>query len=272
MVHRFMDSTDSDDNSEDDADLDDDDILKSLTVVRAAQNNLFSTALLAANYYMTYFDKNEPRIFGQSGYSWMMDVLRTGGSHKMFRMDATLFYKLHNLLVTSYGLQSSIHMSSMESLALFLTILGQGWSFSGLTNVFKHSNETMSRKFEEILNCVVAMAKEYIKPLDPNFSTTHTRISSDSRMMPYFKDCIGALDGTHISATPPPKDLIRFIGRSGKPTQNVMAVVDFDLRFTYASIGQPGSMHDTNVLFHALEQDRENFPHPPLGMNYKILS
>jgi hypothetical protein len=34
MVHRFMDSTDSDDdNSDDDADLDDDDILKSLTLV-----------------------------------------------------------------------------------------------------------------------------------------------------------------------------------------------------------------------------------------------
>jgi hypothetical protein len=71
-----MDSTDLDDNSEDDADLDDDDILKSLTVVRAAQNNLFSTALLAANYYMTYFDKNEPKTFGKSGYSWMMDVFK----------------------------------------------------------------------------------------------------------------------------------------------------------------------------------------------------
>jgi hypothetical protein len=160
----------------------------------------------------------------------------------------------------------------MELLALFLTIFDQGWSFSGLTNVFKHSKETMSRKFEEVLNCVVAIAKEYIKPLDLNFSTTHTGINSDSRMMPYFKDCIGALDGIHISSTPPPKDLIRFIGRSGKPTQNVMAVIDFDLRFTYASIEQPGSMHDTNVLFHALEQDRENFPHPPLGMNCKMLS
>lgn len=43
-----------------------------------------------------------------------------------------------------------------------------------------------------------------------------------------------------------------------------MAVVDFDLRFTYASIGQPGSMHDTNVLFHALKD--KDFPHPPVGM------
>jgi len=90
-------------------------------------------------------------------------------------------------------------------------------------------------------------------------------------MMPHFKDCIGALDGTHISATPPPNDLIRYIGRSGKPTQNVLAIVDFDMRFTYASIGQPGSMHDTSVLFHALKNDHDIFPHPPKGMHRWIL-
>jgi hypothetical protein len=62
------------------------------------------------------------------------------------------------------------------------------------------------------------------------------------------------------------KDYIRYIGRCGKPTQNVMAVLDFDLCFTYASIGQPGSMHDTNILYHALEADEELFPHPPNGI------
>jgi hypothetical protein len=45
-----------------------------------------------------------------------------------------------------------------------------------------------------------------------------------------------------------------------------MAVLDFDLCFTYASIGQPGSMHDTNILYHALEADEELFPHPPNGI------
>jgi hypothetical protein len=62
------------------------------------------------------------------------------------------------------------------------------------------------------------------------------------------------------------KDYITYIGRSGKPTQNVMAVVDFDPHFTYASIGQPGSMNDTNILYHALEADEELFPHPPIGI------
>jgi len=83
--------------------------------------------------------------------------------------------------------------------------------------------------------------------------------------MPYFKDCIGALDGTHISATPPPNDQIRYIGRSGKSTQNVFAIVDFDMQFSYASIRQPGSMHDTSVLFHAIEYYHDKFPHPPQG-------
>jgi hypothetical protein len=43
------------------------------------------------------------------------------------------------------------------------------------------------------------------------------------------------------------------------------AVCDFDMHFTYASIGQPGSMHDTSVLFHAIENDKAAFPHPPKG-------
>jgi hypothetical protein len=48
------------------------------------------------------------------------------------------------------------------------------------------------------------------------------------------------------------------------------------MRFTYASIGQPGSMHDTSVLFHALRHEHDKFPHPPQGMfiyhfrNYKV--
>jgi hypothetical protein len=115
------------------------------------------------------------------------------------------------------------------------------------------------------------MCEDYIRPIDPNFSTTHSRISNDSRMMPHFKGCIGALDGTHISATPPPDELIRYIGRSGKATQNILAIVEFDMRFTYASIGQrftyasigqSRSMHDTSVLFHALRHDHDKFPHP----------
>ena len=77
-------------------------VSKALTMIRYAQSNLLYTTLLAFDYYLTYCDKNEHRIDGQSGYGWMLDVLKNpGSSHKMFRMDATLFYSLHDLLVTS---------------------------------------------------------------------------------------------------------------------------------------------------------------------------
>jgi hypothetical protein len=59
------------------------------------------------------------------------------------------------------------------------------------------------------MNCMVTMAAAYIKP--SNFPTAHAMIANDRRMMPHFKDFIGALDVTHILATPPPEDLIRYI-------------------------------------------------------------
>ncbi|WVZ77678.1 hypothetical protein U9M48_025518 [Paspalum notatum var. saurae] len=262
----------SESHSDDDCETDDEEWRrKAMQLMCSVQNSIFCTALLLSKYYLTYIDKNEARTSAQSGYGWLMETLSTpGASHKMFRMDASLFYSLHDLPVSTYGLQSSIHMNSMESLAIFLVICGHGWSNSATQNIFKHSGETISRKFEEVLNCVVGMCEDYISPIDPNFSTIHPRITGDRRMMPFFKDCIGAIDGTHIAAVPPSHDLIRYIGRSGKATQNVLAVVDFDLRFTYASIGQPGSMHDTSVLFHALKHDESVFPHPPLEKYYTV--
>jgi len=57
-----------------------------------------------------------------------------------------------------------------------------------------------------------------------------------------------------------------YIGKTGIATQNVLAVCDFDMRFTYVAAGQPGALHDTSVLYHALEADAEVFPHPPQGI------
>jgi hypothetical protein len=109
------------------------------------------------------------------------------------------------------------------------------------------------------------MAKDFIRPKDPNFHTIHRRIRDDKRAYPYFKDCIGALDVTHIRVTLPPDEKVRYIRNTGIPTQNVLAVCDFDMKFTYVSVGQPRSMHDTSVLYNALSVDKDFFPHPPQG-------
>jgi hypothetical protein len=46
-----------------------------------------------------------------------------------------------------------------------------------------------------------------------------------------------------------------FRGRKQSPTQNVMAVVSFDLKFTYVLAGWKGSAHDTLILADAIQRD-----------------
>jgi hypothetical protein len=211
-----------------------------------------------------YLDKNPPRTSILSGMGWVLETMKTPGEcHRQLRMNTELFLDLHDLLVERYGLEPSLHMSTHEMLAMFLYTCGGNESNRRVQNRFKHSGETISRKFDEVLNSLMAMAKDYIRPKDPNFCAVHKRIRDDKRAFPHFKDCIGALDGTHIRVSLSPDEQVRYIGKTGIPTQNVLAVCDFDMRFTYVATGQPGAMHDTSVLYNALRVDEKFFPHPP---------
>ena len=51
------------------------------------------------------------------------------------------------------------------------------------------------------------------------------------------------------------KVLVAFRGRKGTTTQNVMVVVDFDLKFTFVLVYWEGSAHDALILANALERD-----------------
>ena len=46
-----------------------------------------------------------------------------------------------------------------------------------------------------------------------------------------------------------------FRGRKNYPTQNVLAAVDFDLKFTYVLAGWEGPAHEATILADALERD-----------------
>jgi hypothetical protein len=56
-------------------------------------------------------------------------------------------------------------------------------------------------------------------------------------LTPFFYDYVGAIDGTHVLARVPRHMQQAFKGRKHNPTQNVMATVDFDLKFTYVLAG-----------------------------------
>lgn len=45
-----------------------------------------------------------------------------------------------------------------------------------------------------------------------------------------------------------------------------MATCDFDMCFTFISLGWEGSAHDTRVFLHAINTQELNFPKPPEGI------
>ncbi|KAF7826541.1 putative nuclease HARBI1 isoform X1 [Senna tora] len=84
------------------------------------------------------------------------------------------------------------------------------------------------------------------------------------------EDCIGAIDGTHISVHVPIEKLIPFTGRKRYTSTNVMAVCDFNMCFTFAWVGWEGSAHDTRIFMEALRNPHLKFPHPPQGKFYLV--
>nr|XP_034887553.1 uncharacterized protein LOC118028128 [Populus alba] len=111
---------------------------------------------------------------------------------------------------------------------------------------------------------------ELIKPVDPQFTSTPREIAMNPRFMPHFKNCVGAIDGTHVRACIPAANQIPFIERKGVPTQNVMAACSFDMQFMFVWAGWEGSAHDTRIFLEAIDNSNINFPKPPEGKYYLV--
>jgi hypothetical protein len=264
------DSSDQDDDSSDEEEEDTraNRVLALLQLRRQRLNKLGMIAHMFGMYYIDRFmDKGERRILKakESGYEW---VVRTLGHitdcYKMFRMYPPVFDKLHNLLVESYGLKSTKKMTSVESLALFLYIVGAPQCVRHADNRFVRSLETVSRKFDEVLECMFKLYIDIIKPRDPEFRVVHERLRG-AQWYPWFNDCIGAIDGTHVPVVVPPNKVPQYLSRHGYCSQNVMGVCDFDMRFTFVVAGSPRSVHDMRPFKDALSRFAHKFPQPHSG-------
>ena len=88
-------------------------------------------------------------------------------------------------------------------------------------------------------------------------------IKDDDRYWPSFKDCIGAIDGTHIALHLPTYKQLPFFNTKGYTSTNVITVCDFKMCFTFASYGWEGSVH--NIFTDTLRKQDLRFCYPPEG-------
>ncbi|XP_039842765.1 uncharacterized protein LOC120702870 isoform X2 [Panicum virgatum] len=205
-----------------------------------------------------------------SGLEWVHLKLNNRQScYNMFRLSPDMFYSLHSLLTQSYGLKSSSKSTSIEALGMFLWMLGSPQSARQAEDRFERSLGTVSTMFSKVLKSVLRLAAHIIKPDDAQFSTVHPRLRS-RRFYPYFTNCIGAIDGTHVQCVVSKNLFVQHLCRKGTATQNVMVACDFDMRFTFVLSGWPGSVHDMRPFNDAITTYSHVFPHPPPGKYYLV--
>ena len=80
------------------------------------------------------------------------------------------------------------------------------------------------------------------------------RIAENTKYTPFFDNCIGALDGTHIPIMVEPEKQSPYRNRKGFLSQNVLAACTFDLQFCYVFPGWEGSANDQRVLQDAFDR------------------
>ncbi|WVZ67800.1 hypothetical protein U9M48_016830 [Paspalum notatum var. saurae] len=173
-------------------------------------------ACMFGTYYTANFMNKRMKLrSGFFGIEWVMMTLHDPRDcFNMFRMTSDVFHRLHDVLVSKYGLKSTKRMSSLESLAMFLWMVGAPQSVRQAENRFERSPETISRKFDKVLHCIYKLSADIVKPKDPNFKEVHPRLKS-YRFSPYFDNCIGAIDGTHIPVVAPASKVVQHVGRHG---------------------------------------------------------
>jgi hypothetical protein len=89
---------------------------------------------------------------------------------------------------------------------------------------------------------------------------TPAHIADNPKFFPFFADCIGATDGTHLPCNPSAAESEANRDRNGQITQNCLAVCDFDMKFLYLFCGWDGSTSDSTMFLDARVTD---LPVPP---------
>ncbi|XP_050281500.1 protein ALP1-like [Quercus robur] len=227
-----------------------------VAVLATVASILVVGAIILEDIRSRRFIIRQPRVnrdYEREGF--ISDILHRGDARCSFmiRMRLVAFYELCRILVERNLVRETIYMSVTEQVLMFLHIIGHNVRFRVVATRFHRSIETAYRYFKIVLKAVLQLYRHVVR-LSNN--STPPVIRNSRRFYPYFKDCVGAIDGTHVRAFVPIEIQGRFRGRKGGTTQNVLASVSFDLRFTYMLAGWEGSAHDSRILNDALSRPR----------------
>ncbi|GAV63127.1 LOW QUALITY PROTEIN: DDE_4 domain-containing protein, partial [Cephalotus follicularis] len=145
-----------------------------------------------------------------------------------------------------------------EQVEMFLYIVGKHFDQRSICDHFQHSLETVNRHCRRVMRAVAKIGKHLIYPSNDDDLPPH--IKFNEKYYPWFKDCVGAIDGTHVSTWIPAEKIVSFKGRKSTVTQNVLCACNFNMEFTFVYSGWEGTANDSRVFLDAVTRPEVNFP------------
>ncbi|XP_031387300.1 protein ANTAGONIST OF LIKE HETEROCHROMATIN PROTEIN 1-like [Punica granatum] len=188
--------------------------------------------------------------------------------YENFRMNPHVFHNLCDTLRANCGIRNSRNgMTVEEMVGMFLMVVAHSTRLVVVAERFQHSTETVSRVIKVIAHGIHSLSPTYIRRRNVD---VQPEIQSCRKWYPFFQNCIGAIDGTHVSACVPSSVRGAYRDRNNEITQNVLAACSHDMMFTYVVTGWEGSAHDSRILSDAATL--ELFPAPYGGKFVMLIS
>ncbi|KAL5482398.1 hypothetical protein ACEPAI_8992 [Sanghuangporus weigelae] len=216
------------------------------------------SAALSVHIFSGFYARDARLTSKLSGPEYVAEL--RNGHPEIFKsaigMQKHVFDKLLDVLERRGGLENSKYMRTDEKLAIFLSMATTGMTNREAQNRFQRSADTISKTIHKIINILVSpvIYNVYVR-LPRDTDDTPPEIEDNKKLYPYLRDCLGALDCTHIHAHVLAEDRPRYRNRKGFISQNVLAVVSFDMRFMYVLSGWEGSAADSTILDDARKCD-----------------
>lgn len=163
-----------------------------------AMLHILQRSIPVVHHYFTRVYKIPCYISEYTGRRWVHDILNNDGevrSINAFRMEKRVFLKLCGVLEHKYGLRGSSQISVMEKVAIFVNTMAWGQSQRNACERFQRSTYTISEAIRDVCDAIYGgpangfngLARELIKPRDPEFRRVPEQIVNDNRYWPYFK-------------------------------------------------------------------------------------
>ncbi|XP_043262498.1 protein ALP1-like [Colletes gigas] len=164
-------------------------------------------------------------------------------------MSSTEFEQLLNLIGPKIAAKDTNFREAIPAkvrLGVTLRFLATGDSYHSLMYLFNISKQTISKIIPKVCEALIDVLQDYIKM--PQNEQEWNLVAKDFNTKWNFPNCVGAMDGKHISIQTPLNSGTEFFNYKGFFSIVLFAVVDANYNFIYCDVGCQGRISDGGVL------------------------